>query len=89
MLESAGRSLRGLTTVECRSLVLKKLKEQGLLRGEKIFSMRWRIVISVGAVIELMLKAQWFIDVERLAKGRLRDWKKVRLSFIRRIRKKC
>ena len=48
MLESAGEEFKGLTTVECRSLVLKKLKEQGLLRGRKIFSMRWRIVISVG-----------------------------------------
>ncbi|MBR3252937.1 valine--tRNA ligase [Candidatus Saccharibacteria bacterium] len=58
----------GLTTEECRKQVLKDLKEQGLLTGEK------KIVHSVahcykcGTVLEPMLKEQWFIDVEKLAK---------------------
>ncbi len=58
----------GLTTMECRKKALKDLKEQGLLVGEK------KIVHSVAhcykcdTVIEPMLKEQWFIDVERLAK---------------------
>ena len=58
----------GLTTEECRKQVLKDLKEQGLLVGEK------KIVHSVahcykcGTVLEPMLKEQWFIDVQKLAK---------------------
>ena len=58
----------GLTTEECRKQVLEDLKEQGLLTGEK------KIVHSVahcykcGTVLEPMLKEQWFIDVEKLAK---------------------
>ena len=58
----------GLTTEECRKQVLKDLKDQGLLKGEK------KIVHSVahcykcGTVLEPMLKEQWFIDVEKLAK---------------------
>ena len=58
----------GLTTEECRKQVLKDLKDQGILRGEK------KIVHSVahcykcGTVLEPMLKEQWFIDVEKLAK---------------------
>ena len=58
----------GLTTEECRKQVLKDLKEQGILKGEK------KIVHSVAhcykcdTVLEPMLKEQWFIDVEKLAK---------------------
>ena len=58
----------GLTTEECRKKVLRDLKSQGLLVGEK------KIVHSVahcykcGTVLEPMLKEQWFIDVEKLAK---------------------
>ena len=58
----------GLTTAECRKKVLKDLKNQGLLKGEK------KIVHSVAhcykcdTVLEPMLKEQWFIDVEKLAK---------------------
>ncbi len=58
----------GLTTDECRKKVLKDLKEQGLLKGEK------KIVHSVahcykcGTVLEPTLKEQWFVDVEKLAK---------------------
>ncbi|MBR3246416.1 valine--tRNA ligase [Candidatus Saccharibacteria bacterium] len=58
----------GLTTEECRKKVLRDLKAQDLLVGEK------KIVHSVahcykcGTVLEPMLKEQWFIDVEKLAK---------------------
>ncbi len=58
----------GLTTEECRKKVLRDLKAQGLLVGEK------KIVHSVahcykcGTVLEPIPKEQWFIDVEKLAK---------------------
>ncbi|MBR3236369.1 valine--tRNA ligase [Candidatus Saccharibacteria bacterium] len=57
----------GLSTEECRKKVLKDLKNQNLLRGEK------KIVHSVahcykcGTTLEPMLKEQWFVDVEKLA----------------------
>ena len=58
----------GLTTEKCRKEVLKDLKDGGYLKGEK------KIVHSVahcykcGTVLEPMLKNQWFVDVEKLAK---------------------
>lgn len=68
MLETAGAEYAGLTTTECRKKVLKALEEQGLLRGEKKIEHAVAHCYKCGAVIEPMLKAQWFIDVERLAK---------------------
>ena len=62
------KKYEGLTTAECRKQVLKDLKSEGYLKGEK------KIVHSVahcykcGTVLEPMLKEQWFIDVEKLAK---------------------
>ena len=58
----------GLTTAECRKQVLKDLKEQGLLKGEKPISHAVAHCYKCGTVIEPMLKEQWFIDVEKLAK---------------------
>ncbi len=71
----------GLTTEECRKKVLKDLKDQNLLRGEK------KIVHSVahcykcGTVIEPTLKEQWFIDVETLAAMAIRHLKKGEIKF--------
>ncbi len=88
MLESAGEEFKGLTTVECRSLVLKKLKEQGLLRGEKDIQHAVAHCYKCGAVIEPMLKAQWFIDVERLAKGAIERLEKGEIKFYPANKKK-
>lgn len=57
----------GLTTAECRKKVLKSLKEQGLLRGEKHITHSVAHCYKCGTVIEPTLKDQWFIDVKRLA----------------------
>ncbi|MBR2839928.1 valine--tRNA ligase [Candidatus Saccharibacteria bacterium] len=71
----------GLTTAECRKQVLKDLKEQGLLKGEK------KIVHSVahcykcGTVLEPMLKEQWFIDVEKLAKVAIEHLENDKIKF--------
>ena len=71
----------GLTTEECRKQVLKNLKEQGLLVGEK------KIVHSVahcykcGTVLEPMLKEQWFIDVEKLAKTAIEHLENDEIKF--------
>ena len=71
----------GLTTAECRKKVLKDLKDQGLLVGEK------KIVHSVahcykcGTVLEPMLKKQWFIDVEKLAKTAIEHLENNEIKF--------
>ena len=57
----------GLTTIECRKQVLKDLKEQGLLRGEKKITHSVAHCYKCGTVIEPMLKEQWFVDVKKLA----------------------
>ena len=72
---------QGLTTMECRKKALQDLKEQGLLKGEK------KIVHSVahcykcGTVLEPMLKEQWFIDVERLAKTAIEHLEQGEITF--------
>ncbi|MBR2855643.1 valine--tRNA ligase [Candidatus Saccharibacteria bacterium] len=58
----------GLTTAECRKKVLKDLKHQGLLKGEKKIIHSVAHCYKCGTVLEPMLKEQWFIDVEKLAK---------------------
>ena len=57
----------GLTTEECRKQVLKDLKEAGLLVGEKKIEHAVAHCYKCGAVIEPMLKEQWFVDVKKLA----------------------
>lgn len=69
MLEAAGEKYAGMTTAECRKQVLKDLKKQGYLRGEKEIVHSVAHCYKCGAVIEPMLKEQWFIDVKRLAQG--------------------
>ncbi|MBR3122511.1 valine--tRNA ligase [Candidatus Saccharibacteria bacterium] len=57
----------GLSTDECRKKVLKDLKEQDLLRGEKKIIHSVAHCYKCGTTLEPMLKEQWFVDVEKLA----------------------
>ena len=78
----------GLTTEQCRKQVLKDLEEQGLLVGEK------KIVHSVahcykcGTVLEPMLKEQWFVDVETLAKTAIEHLEADEIKFYPASKKK-
>ena len=67
MLEACGPEYAGLSTEECRKKVLKDLKEQGLLRGEKKITHAVAHCYKCGTVIEPLLKEQWFVDTEKLA----------------------
>ena len=58
----------GLTTKDCRKQVLKDLETQGLLKGEKKITHSVAHCYKCGTVLEPMLKEQWFVDVEKLAK---------------------
>ena len=57
-----------MTTTECRKQVLKDLKAENLLKGEKHIVHSVAHCYKCGTVIEPMLKEQWFIDVKKLAK---------------------
>jgi len=81
MTEAAGPDYAGLTTAECREKVLHYLEEQGLLRGEKEITHAVAHCYKCGTVIEPMLKAQWFIDVKRLAAGAIEHLEKGEIKF--------
>lgn len=88
MTEAAGEEFAGLTTEECRKRVLKDLEEQGLLRGEKKIKHAVAHCYKCGAVIEPMLKAQWFIDVKRLAAGAIERLERGEIKFYPANKKK-
>ncbi len=71
----------GLTTAECRKKVLKDLKDQGLLRGEKTIVHNVAHCYKCGTVIEPMLKEQWFVDVEKLAKTAIEHLENDEIKF--------
>ena len=67
MLKTAGPEYEGLTTEECRKKVLKDLKREGLLRGEREITHAVAHCYKCGTVIEPLLMKQWFVDTEKLA----------------------
>ncbi len=71
----------GLNTKECRKKVLKDLKDQGLLRGEKKITHSVAHCYKCGTVLEPTLKEQWFIDVERLAKAAIEHLENGEIKF--------
>ena len=71
----------GLTTAECRKKVLKSLKEQDLLRGEKTIVHSVAHCYKCDTVIEPMLKEQWFVDVKKLAAVAIEHLEKGEIKF--------
>lgn len=88
MLATAGAEYEGLTTEECRKKVLQDLEAAGLLRGEKEIVHSVAHCYKCGAVIEPMLKAQWFIDVKRLAKEAIKHLENNEIKFTPASKKK-
>ena len=78
----------GLTTSECRKKVLKDLKDQDLLRGEKKIEHTVSHCYKCGTTIEPMLKEQWFIDVKKLAKTAIEHLEKDEIKFYPSNKKK-
>lgn len=81
MLETAGAEYAGLSALECRKKVLEDLEKAGLLRGEKEIQHSVAHCYKCGAVIEPMLKKQWFIDVKRLAATAIGHLEKNEIKF--------
>lgn len=88
MTEAAGEEFAGLTTEEARKKVLEELEKQGLLRGEEKIKHAVAHCYKCGAVIEPMLKAQWFIDVKRLAAGAIERLERGEIKFYPANKKK-
>lgn len=88
MLATAGERYIGLSTAECRKQVLKDLEAQGLLRGEKEITHSVAHCYKCGTVIEPMLKAQWFVDVKRLAKAAIEHLEAGEIKFYPANKKK-
>ena len=71
----------GLTAAECRKQVLKDLKDQGLLRGEKQIVHSVAHCYKCGTVLEPTLKEQWFVDVKKLAATAIEHLEKGEIKF--------
>jgi valyl-tRNA synthetase len=71
----------GLTTMECRKRVLKDLKEQGLLKGEKNIIHSVAHCYKCGTVLEPTLKEQWFVDVKTLAATAIKHLENNEIKF--------
>lgn len=87
MLAAAGAEYVGLPALECRKKVLENLEKAGLLRGEKEIQHSVAHCYKCGAVIEPMLKKQWFIDVKKLARTAIEHLEKNEIKFCPRSKK--
>ena len=88
MLEVCGPDYEGLTTDECRKKVLKDLEAAGLLRGEKKIKHSVAHCYKCDTVIEPLLKEQWFIDTEKLAKVAIEHLENNEIKFHPESKKK-
>ncbi len=71
----------GLTAKECRKQVLKDLKDQGFLKGEKNITHSVAHCYKCGTVLEPTLKEQWFIDVKKLAATAIKHLENNEIKF--------
>jgi len=85
MLPAAG-PYQGMTALECREAFVRDLAAAGLLEGEKVYPQRLSVSYRSKQPIEPLVKAQWFIDVNKPAvpwKGRLLSLKEVMREVVR------
>ncbi len=88
MLPVVGERYAGLTSMECRKLVLKDLEEQGLLRGKKKIKHAVAHCYKCDTVIEPTLKEQWFVEVKTLAKEAIKHLEADEIKFYPENKKK-
>lgn len=81
MTEEAGEKYVGMTTKDCRKAVLKDLEELGLRRGEEDIVHEVGHCYKCDTVIEPLLKEQWFVDMEPLAKKAIETLKAGKIKF--------
>ena len=98
MTPAAGDNYKGLTTEECRKKVLQDLIDQDLSRGEEEITHSVGHCYKCDTVIEPLLKEQWFVNLEPLAKraiealeaGKIKfhpaNKKKVLINYLKNLR---
>lgn len=98
MTPAAGDDYKGLTTEECRKKVLQDLIDQDLSRGEEEITHSVGHCYKCDTVIEPLLKEQWFVNLEPLAKraiealeaGKIKfhpaNKKKVLINYLKNLR---
>ncbi|MCX8026819.1 MAG: valine--tRNA ligase [Thermodesulfovibrionales bacterium] len=82
MTQLAGKRYQGLDRYECRKLVLKDLKEKGLLDGEKKHKHNVAHCYRCKTIIEPMQTVQWYVNVGPLAEEAVRVVKTGEIKFI-------
>lgn len=63
MTKLSGNEFMGLSTIEARELVLRKLDNLGLLVSEKDFQHNIAVCERCGNIIEPLVSLQWFVNV--------------------------
>jgi len=81
LTEAAGSDYAALTIEEAREKVLKDLKDQDLLRGHKEITHSVAHCYKCGTILEPLLKEQWFIKTEPLAKKAIEALRENKIKF--------
>ncbi|KAM3911774.1 valine--tRNA ligase, mitochondrial isoform 2-T2 [Leptodactylus fuscus] len=72
MTEAGGDWIQGVKRFDAREKVVSALKEKGLYRGDCEHAMLLPVCSRSGDVIEHLLKRQWFVNCEEMARKALR-----------------
>jgi valyl-tRNA synthetase len=78
----------GLTVDEARKVVVKDLEEQGVLVGAKKHPHSVGHCYKCGTVIQPLLREQWFVDMEPLAKRAIEALEAGEITFYPEAKKK-
>lgn len=82
MTKEAGPICDGLNVKECREVLLKELKKQGLLEKEEEIVHQVPHCYRCNSVVEPLPKMQWFLAMSDLAKKALAPVKKKEVQFV-------
>lgn len=74
----------GKTTAEAREIVIKKLKEQGLIEKEEEIENNLSVCYRCGASVEPLPSLQWFIDVNKKIKKYKKSLKELSIEAVRK-----
>lgn len=81
MSENVPEPFRGLTVLEAREAVAKALEEAGLLRKVKDYVHSVGKCYKCGTLIEPLLREQWFVNMEPLAKRAIAALEDKKIAF--------
>lgn len=100
-LNKNARKYKGIDRYKAREMILKDLKKQGLLVGEKDHIFSIGVCSRCNTVIEPIVSTQWFVSVKKLAEpaiGAVKDgriniipkkWEKIYFNWMENIKDWC